>query len=381
MSDSDDSGSSSGIPAWQREQQQSEPQLDVESEPASQQSQEDTPTDDKLEVARRFLQDDEIKDAPREKKEEFLRGKGLEPAEIEELLGSGSAPEPARQTARTEPVEAEPATIPTPEPHAPTPAPSTTQNEISLPRTNDNPPVVTYPEFLTKPTRPPPLVTANGILNTLYAFAGISTLLYGTSKFLVAPMVENLNEARTELHDATNKKLSAIIEKLESTVSEIPAPKKTGAEAPKDDGTSSDPDVEDPSEMFHRDIGTQTSNPPTPPLGSYMDQKNGRWGSSLAGQGNNATADAKVKSLAQHATEIKDKCIAEAEDLAHVKSEMDLLKDDLMQLAYPAPKEFTGGLYGFRSNEPDDETKKAKDNIRRIKGVLLSTRNFPASVR
>ena len=46
---------------------------------------------------------------------------------------------------------------------------------------------MTYPEFLTKPTRPPPLVTRDGIFNTLYAFAGLSTALYGVSKFIVAP--------------------------------------------------------------------------------------------------------------------------------------------------------------------------------------------------
>ncbi|KAF9878537.1 peroxin 14 17 [Colletotrichum karsti] len=375
MSDSDDSNSSSGIPAWQREQQQdSEPKLDAE--PASQETTEETPAEEKLDIARRFLQDDEIKNEPREKKEEFLTSKGLTSTEIEELLGSNSAAPPAQDTAESEPVPAEPATVPTPGPHSTTPQEPQPTTEISLPR-NDNPPVVTYPEFLTKPTRPPPLITANGIFNTLYVFAGISTLVYGTSKFLVAPMVENLNEARTELHDATSQKLSAIIEKLESTVSEIPPPTKTAAaETQKDDVAS---EIDDPSEMFHRDIGTQTSNPPTPgPWGTTA----GGSGASLSGaKGSSTTAGAKLSNISGHAKTLRDGCVAEAEDLAHLKSEMDLLKDDLMQMAYPAPKDFTGGLYGYRSNEPDDEIKKAKDNIRRVKGVLLSTRNFPTTVR
>jgi hypothetical protein len=50
--------------------------------------------------------------------------------------------------------------------------------------------------------------------------------------------------------------------------------------------------------------------------------------------------------------------------------------------------DFTPGSYtmmstmaGASKNEPDDEVRKARDNIRRIKGVLLSTRSFPASTR
>lgn len=44
-------------------------------------------TEDRLTVARRFLEDDEVKAAPREKKIEFLKAKGIEDAHIDELLG------------------------------------------------------------------------------------------------------------------------------------------------------------------------------------------------------------------------------------------------------------------------------------------------------
>nr|XP_036584160.1 peroxin 14 17 [Colletotrichum truncatum]KAF6793549.1 peroxin 14 17 [Colletotrichum truncatum] len=365
MSDPDDSKSASGIPAWQRESQHSAAESPSQSESTSQETKSEDSAEDNLEVARRFLEDDEIKNSPREKKEEFLKTKGLSSSEIEELLGNSSASEAAQEIAQTEPVPADPATITTPEPH------STSPNDVSLPRANDNPPVVTYPEFLTKPSRPPPLITANGIFNTLYAFAGISTLLYGTSKFVVAPMVENLNEARDELHETTSQKLSAIIEKLEGTVSEIPSKKHT-VDQHEDNASSSD-DTEDPSELFHRDIGTQTSFPSSPRLGvtSGLNEK-------TEGPQPNSS---KLENIARFANQIKDTCTSETDDLVHIKSSMDLLKDDLMQMAYPAPKDFSSGLYGYRSNEPDDEIKKVKDNIRRIKGVMLSTRNFPASVR
>lgn len=248
--------------------------------------------------------------------------------------------------------------------------------------------MITYPEFLTKPTRPPPLVTANGILNTLYAFAGISTLLYGTSKYLVQPMVENLTEARYDLHETTSQNLAKIIEKLESTVSEIPAPKKSTAAAGAADGANKDAadddasSADDPTEMFHRDIGTQTSIPSTPFLTTWGENKNSD--SDKEKSATDRQAD-KLTWFKNQAAWLKTTVVADADDVADLKSKMDVLKDDLVQLAYPSPSDYAGSSYslygGPRKNEPEDEIKKARDNIRRVKGVLLSTRNFPASAR
>ncbi|WYZ37560.1 hypothetical protein EsH8_II_001066 [Colletotrichum jinshuiense] len=379
MSDSDDSNGAPGIPAWQRDQK-TDTELEPQPEQAAQDAKEDSPaSEDNLEVARKFLHDDEIKDAPREAKVAFLLSKGLSAQEIEQLLGS-SASEPAQEQEIT-PTQQAPAsstrmTTAAAEPQATT----TPQNEISLPQQTDNPPVITYPEFLTKPTRPPPLITANGIFNTLYAFAGISTLLYGTSKYLVAPMVENLTEARYDLHETTSQNLSKIIEKLEGTVSEIPAKKPTSVELLKDDASSDSAD--DPTELFHRDIGTQTSIPSTPRLGE------GGFGAAAGKDDRNKSASEKqagrLVELKGSVDWLKNTVVSDAEDLADLKSKMDVLKDDLVQLAYPSPQDYVGSysLYGGpRKNEPEDEIKKARDNIRRVKGVLLSTRNFPASAR
>lgn len=96
MSDSDDSGSTPGIPSWQRGQKK-EPELEPETTTSQDAKRDDVPSrDDSLEVARKFLQDDEIKDAPREAKESFLKTKGISPEDIERLLGS-SASEPAQE--------------------------------------------------------------------------------------------------------------------------------------------------------------------------------------------------------------------------------------------------------------------------------------------
>jgi hypothetical protein len=70
MSDSDNNQEPSAIPSWQR---------GAQSEPS--------PAEDKLEVARRFLNDEAVRDASREKKVEFLRSKDIADGEIRELLG------------------------------------------------------------------------------------------------------------------------------------------------------------------------------------------------------------------------------------------------------------------------------------------------------
>lgn len=75
MGDSDDDKATS-IPAWQREATEDKP--DTEPQPAQ----------DHLETARRFLEDTDVKDAPREKKVAFLKGKGIEDGDIDRLLGA-----------------------------------------------------------------------------------------------------------------------------------------------------------------------------------------------------------------------------------------------------------------------------------------------------
>lgn len=105
MSDSD---SNPAIPSWQKAQsdetdsQSTEPALTPSTStstsevdaPAATTTAEEIPQsehasddEDKLEVARRFLENDAVRDAPREKKVEFLKSKGIDESEIHALLG------------------------------------------------------------------------------------------------------------------------------------------------------------------------------------------------------------------------------------------------------------------------------------------------------
>ncbi|KAI6776989.1 hypothetical protein HG530_000934 [Fusarium avenaceum] len=314
---------------------------------------------DKLNIARRFLENDDVRHAPHDKKVEFLKSKGIDEAEIHALLGQE---ESATETDTEPTVSSE-----TTSAHAPTPTETLPPTPASQPPV-DRPPIVTYPEFLAKPPRPPPLVTKERLFNALYAVTGLSTLVYGTSRYVIRPMVDSQAEARTDFHDLTSRKLDALVAKLEKTVSEVPPQKPVVT-------VEDDSEAEDPTEMFHRDMGTQT----TFPISSVTAMTGSKDNDSPAKH--NAS---QLASLNKTLSGLKDAYRSQSEGMDKIKTAVDVLRDDLDTMTYTAyPDHSTGyDLYGrSRKPEPDDEIRKVRDNIRRVKGVLLSTRNFPASAR
>lgn len=80
MDDSEGKSSPDGVPKWQL----NAPSDDAAADASPSQQNSDT---DKLEVARRFLDDDAVKTAPRDTKVDFLKSKGVEDEDIEHLLG------------------------------------------------------------------------------------------------------------------------------------------------------------------------------------------------------------------------------------------------------------------------------------------------------
>ncbi|ODA77465.1 hypothetical protein RJ55_07094 [Drechmeria coniospora] len=317
-----------------------------------------SPVSERLQAARLFLDNDEVKTASRDKKAHFLRSKGVDDADIQRLLVDESQSESTEK-------DDEPA-----RPHIV--APTRQQNPARTPTSSsdlaDRAPIVTYPEFLAKPQRPPPLVTTTALLNTLYAFAGLSTLLYGTSKYLVAPMVDSLTDARSDLYETASTKLDALVAKLEKTVSAIPP---SQAQHVPDDDIS---EAEDPTEMFHRDVGTQTSLPPSPD--AKLPQATNESGSTLQ-------AD-RLAALTRTLDGINDQFRTQSDDMDGIRTLLDVFRDDLDGMTFSGQSHFVGGydMYGNgKRSEPEDEIRKVRDNIRRVKGVLLSTRNFPTSAR
>ncbi|KAK4172084.1 putative PEX14/17 peroxisomal biogenesis factor 14/17 [Triangularia setosa] len=334
-----------------------EPSTNTEAEPTKAESKPESENNTReatIEQARIFLKDTETKKATPEQRAEFLKSKGLSDTDIQDLLKEVTQDAPT-----------------------PSEAPLTT-SPVLLPK-EDRPPIITYPEFLTTPTRPPPLITPSGFLNTLYAFGGLSTLIYGTSKFVLEPMVTTLTSSRIELAETANDRLSKLVAKLEETVSEIPVyPNHNNNPSPR---VSLDvqSQYDDPTELFHRDIGIQTEDTPRSSLQISTPLFPGNSAAESAMSYQSRRLGGLVSSLKQ----VNEGLVSQTEGYADVKTVLEVLRDDLDGLASQTSGDYMSGgggynMYGSRQ-EPDDEIKKAKENIRRVKGVLLSTRNFPGS--
>lgn len=342
MSDSSGDDKAAAIPSWQA--------ASASSDAPSTATTPDKQTEDTLAVARRFLQEEQVQSAPREKQVAFLKTKGVSDEDIEKLLGEATPTDEVTTHSNVNQLDSQANKQPSLHQKK-----SESRQEVVSAPSKDRAPIVTYPEFLTKPQRPPPLVTSERLFNTLYACVGLSTLVYGASKYLVAPMVESLNHSRGEIHETTASQLDALITQLEKTVSVVPAGQ-----------ADEESDSEDPAEMFHRDVGTQTSF--HAPVAKSADVP-------LSTQ--HATNLAK---LAKSLSALRDDVRSQSTGFEGMKTQLDGFRDDLDAMTFGAAETTTFEMFGApRKAEPNDEIRAVRDNIRRIKGVLLSTRTFPTS--
>lgn len=142
-------------------------------------------------------------------------------------------------------------------------------------------------------------------------------------------------------------------------MSEIPV---TGKVVGDEEEESED---EDPTEMFHRDIGVQTSlpstpRPSTPSLPSALDEQSTR-----------------LTSLTSNLQSLIEAGTSEGQDEAYLSTTVGVLREYLDGLAYVVPS-YGYGAGGYTGGgREDDEISRVKSSIRGVKGVLLSARSFP----
>lgn len=215
------------------------------------------------------------------------------------------------------------------------------------------PPIITYPEFLAKEPSPP-LLSTNTLLNALYVLTGLTTLLHGTKRYYIDPSLSTQTTARRELSSATTSHLASLLSKLESTVSSIPP-----TTSPPDDAST----CSDPTELFSRDVGTQTSPPPIAPTKNEP--------SPVESQAQ------KLDALSRRLGDLREGLDAQAENTHDAMAVADALMEKLREASVAR----SYAHLGWNQPEPDDEVKRVKENIRRLKGVFLSTRNFPVSTK
>ncbi|EEQ87591.1 peroxin 14/17 [Blastomyces dermatitidis ER-3] len=391
------------IPSWQlphADSTTSNPATAVNASSEDKEKTESSARETLIEQASRFLEDESIRDAPTDKKVSFLESKGLNNEDIQKLLGVSRNPE-ATSTGTTSPSTDSVKTLlpssqgpQSPQIDSSSPiSPPSPSNNLNPPTTASTPPIITYPEFLLHTQKPPPLVTLQGVLYTLYGAGGLAATLYGASQFLINPMLAELSRARHELAETAQRNLCTLNEKLEKTVSSIPPMPQSSSQQDQqliDDDTVSN--ASDPTELFHRDIATQTSpellpSATTPVIDPETD------GLSPSEK----TVNAHVKRLQSISSRLTDYLSEEdTSGIIHGSTEKSVgeLKNYLDGLIYSNPSAYLGSnLYGIyndnsgsmRSDGTFGGTSKEEDaiaafkaEIRSVKGTLLSARNFPA---
>lgn len=331
--------------------------------------------------AAKFLEDPMIKDASRERKAAFLQSKGVKQDDIERLLPRKS------QSQASEMTEDEPRVV-----HSSSSSESkTTQQPTAVgqqARRRDVPPIVTYPEFMLQSTKPPPLVTTQRLMYTAYLTGGLAATMYGLSKHIIEPMTETLTAARHEFLAHSASHVDDLNSRLEKAVSTLPSELKRNSKSliSDQDEEPPSPTDSDPTELFHRDIGTQTS-----PTLSRRQSKTSLSSSEANGDTTNHQ-ESRLKSLKDHVSDLSSSSEAHQVVASDLNQTVGDLSSYLTEMSYSSPYYSYGygaldgrGVGSFTNNGDNDAKKKEdaidalKAEIRGVKGVLLSARNFPAS--
>jgi len=193
-------------------------------------------------------------------------------------------------------------------------------------------------------------------------------------------MQESLNQSRHELFTKASGHLETLNKKLGGVVSEQPV----GLPGVKEVETDDDESYGDPTEMFHRDIGIQTSpsllnSSPSRPSSPSPVSKPSPLDSQLS----------RLSVLSSHLNEINSASTTEGSDAAELTKSIKVLRDYLEHMAFTPPT-YTYGASGYgglirdmggSEKEAPDEISRLKSSIRSVKGVLLSARSFPSTGR
>ncbi|KIW77366.1 hypothetical protein Z517_09812 [Fonsecaea pedrosoi CBS 271.37] len=393
------------IPSWQQQYTSEQKNGDSSShdQPPDTSTQSPPPPSEipLLEQARKFLEDESIQNASRERKVAFLEKKGVQAEEIEKLLGPehSSPSTPTDEDSELKTIHDSSQT----QASAGKETESTTKSvgeearsqSTRVAQKRDVPPIITYPEFLLKPQKPPPLVTFERLAHAAYVFAGASALTWAASKYIVQPMIESLTEARHDLAETAKTDLETLNKKLESTVSHIPyIPSSTVLQQQK--AQDDDDDVEsvdsDPTELFHRDVATQTSPRPSRAMSfsSFPDNdhlyaqdpttsQSSRLRSlhstlfSLLNSQNNSYSQDRLKDSVSGFQAVIDKLEA-----SHNPFQVDFM-GSFSSYSGPGTSTATGTDNKQKKQTPVNEATKFRNEIRALKGALLSSRNFPTA--
>ena len=240
-------------------------------------------------------------------------------------------------------------------------------------------PIITYPEFLSRregQVRPPALITTQRLLNTLYVSLSAYAVLYAGTEYLIKPMIEQLTEARHELHRHADDKLQRLNSKLEDVISNLPPG------LPKQEMRHADADADDDvTACFHQNAATQTSSSleNLPSIASSSEPEKGASPSSTSAH------ITKLQNLRSHLDSLLPssslpESSSSARSALNNPADVSATLRELHQSLESLP--FTGTNAAYTPNRQEaDAHSKLKSEIRAMKGTLLSAKNFPLGVK
>jgi hypothetical protein len=201
--------------------------------------------------------------------------------------------------------------------------------------------------------------------------------MYGLSKYIVSPMAQNMTESRHDFSRHTQEQLDELNKRLKDIASVDPATtEKSMPTNIADDVSEAD---SDPTELYHRDYGTQTSPSLSrrPSLSLPADEN-----SVITGHEN------RLKILTSHLRELESSRTNDTTSTDSLRTKLSDLHTYLSDMSYQNQLySGVGGLYGGNYGLPKtkdgkvDQVEVLKSDIRAVKGVFLSARNFPAGGR
>ncbi|KAK4561129.1 hypothetical protein LTR86_005084 [Recurvomyces mirabilis] len=296
-------------------------------------------SDAQLEMVEAFLADPQVKDESVDKKRAFLESKQVPVETIDQVIKPESTPTSAFTTGDFTSFQQ------SRQPHGqPTQAAAQRSQAQAPPST---PPIITYPEFLVEAHRPPPLITPGRLIGATYFAAGLATLFYGASNFVVKPMTDSLTEARHDFANHSQRKVDEFNERLTKIVSRVPEPPpaQPTLENEVDEVESI---TSDPTELYNRDMGTQTS-----PLPSRRSSDPFVDGAGTGSQVTSVEHHAKdLGSINSHLNELIEGLERSKSSNAERKDNMTKLRHQLDMMIYGSPM---SSLWG----DPEDVTKTA----------------------
>ncbi|THX14419.1 hypothetical protein D6D17_03262 [Aureobasidium pullulans] len=375
---------------------------------------------------RKFLEDPAVKDAPLDKKKAFLLSKNVSEDMISQVLGSIDARDAtdtdgSKEAARQEfeASKAQPSTdgsteaakqefdaskkSPQPPSYVRTTDGSTeaakqefdaskavsfsaaefkaTNPSIAptpAPQRRDVPPIITYPEFLVQPQKPPPLVTVSRLINATYIAGALTASAYALSKYIIAPMADNLNDARHDLFEHTTDHVTEFNDKLSKLVSTVPSSAKSLPQTPAEFADFDNESItSDPTELFHRDVGTQTSPSLSRRPSVASDIEVIRPDTVPLKQTN------RLEIMKSHISEILEASESNGASNQTLQENISETRHYLDGLYYTPPSyswnaDNSLNTSGTSKDKQPDAAVALKAEIRGVKGVLLSAKRFPS---